>query len=251
MHTVLSFAAFPESKLAYQWDDNYFYVDCSLGCREAVGAKLYINSVNDGTLNTLFLGSLTTDNASVSKSYPLSYLEDGDISPDLVSFFSVCMPDGVMHSSQTAPGFDSSLANAAQVLSSIGGNVDYSREAELCIINITHTLQTLPQAELPVFTEFMWHKIEDIRCTFSLSSIEHIVFDSAFVRAFASSGVWYMACTSSKNIFAVCVVCREDGGNPMSNVSDCVLTADAGGMRYYCVGIGLFDDGQYFCRLKN
>lgn len=251
MQSTVAFDAFPSSELKYRWDDSLFYIDCCLACPDATGGKLYINADSGGERAKLFLGSLATERASVSKSYPMTYLADGGILLDAITCFSVEMPEGEVYLSQRLDAPDPAIAGAVRALSGLSDRVDYREEAAFCIKKISEFIKTLPRAQLPALPKFSWHRVEDVRCTFSLTSFEHIVFDSAFVRAFANGGEWYISQTEDKNIFALCVGCPASYPHPMINVSDCAFFVESAGKKYFCVGIGLFDDGQYFCRLSD
>lgn len=253
MSKTVTFARFPGSVLDYYCDGEFFYINCSLKSPPSSPTKLYLCSSESKNEKTerFFVGTLDNDTTSLAKSYPISFVREKGFNPGDVLSFSLVDSEGATHYCKEFNNVDPAIIGAQSVLDSLKSSRSWGIKPLQCYNRICDAIKDMPEVSLPVFPSFRWHRACDIRLTFSLTSFEHILFDSGFVRAFSHSGFWYIALTGQDRLIAICVKCPPEFANPMTNVSDCMINKKVDGMSYYCVGIGLYDDGQYFCSLKN
>ena len=244
------FEDYPQAFLNSAIKDDKLMIDCTMNSADLTGASLYAHDDSDACL---LLGSLVAENARLKKSYPLSFVTDSGLDPFRIWFFGIVLPNGDQKFSQKRELPDSALTGAHRTLYNLrkdgsGDNGDTAREY---ISKISQKINTFPKKELPTFCGYNWHAVDDIKCTFYVSAFEHIVFDTMFVRAFATAGEWYISETEKENIFAVCIYSHDSLPDPMRCVSDCAVSEKYGSGRYHMVCVGLYDDGQYFCSPEN
>lgn len=213
----------------------------------------------------LCLGSFGKHNGEMhlGKSYPVSYFEANDIFIDDISHFYVSDVDIRNEKERVGEDLDSinsgnntadeALERAKNILNSLPGEMDWHEEAKITRERINSLFDNSFTVEFPEIKGFSWIEINDIRNTFELSILEHIVFNEFFVRAFVKSGKWYFGKSASDGFYAVCIYCNINDPNPMVNALDCVneYCDNAKGVRQIVVGIGIFDDGQYFYKIED
>lgn len=245
----IGFEDFPDAFFQYKYDTDYFYVKCELYAPRLSGGRVYACSGS----NKLCLGTLAESGAllTLDKAYPLTFLRSHEIDTDNLSHFSIELPGCPPANSYLLSAPDPAVSRAQKLLDSMP-HIAHAGIAEENICRIHHTLSALSQHSLPFVSDFTWYIIEDIRQTFSLSSIGHIVFTSAFMQSFAMYGQWFFGVCDTRELFAVCIKSADSLPNPMSNALDCDVTfpADLPNETYHVVGIALYDDGQYFCRVN-
>lgn len=247
MSDILKFDIFPDSHIEFDAENGQFNVECTFGGNDAPVGKLM---VCDDMGTSVVLGSFSSDNSHIKKSYPLSFLADSGLDICRISHFALDIEgrDRIFSGKLDLP--DPAIIGAERVLRSLRSNEDRSDIANECINRISQAIKTFPTKKLPVFDKYHWYVVDTVRCPFLTSAFEHIIFDSVFVRSFALSGEWYISHIDA-NIFAVCIHCPSSMPNPMNNVSDCVVSAEYDNVKYYMAGVGFFENGQYFCKLEN
>lgn len=240
------FEACPDSLFQYKYDDSYFYVKCEIFSQKFTDGNVYAccgsSKLNLGTLK----GSQGL--LSLDKSYPLAYLRSHGIEINNLTHFSLSAPDGFYINSNLLSAPDPAITRAEKLLSSMSRPASPG-EADEHIHQIRQLTLNLPKENLPFLPEYEWYRVSDIKQTFSLSAIEHIVFTPSFMQSFVRSGCWFLGDCSNTNIFALCIATDSSFPNPMENALDCCRTFPTISALYCVVGIGLFEDGQYFCKI--
>ncbi len=242
----VSFEKGSEILFKYKYDDDIFCIKCRLNLPEFDGGSVFACYGSE----RLSLGTLKKDEFAMSleKSYPVSFLRSQGIDPEELTHFAIESQSGVALASFPLKSTDPAIERAEKILESMSSSP--SPDAAEAHINFVHgSAQALSKETLPFLTEFTWHRVDDIKQTFSLSAIEHIVFTPAFMQSFVRSGCWLLGTSEKKNVFAMCIATDSSFPNPMQNALDCCRTFATENALYCVIGIGLYDDGQYFCRL--
>lgn len=246
----IGFEDIPDAFFQYKYDTDYFYVKCELYAPNLSGSRVYVCSGS----NKLSLGTLSESGAllTLDKSYPLTFLRSHEIDAANLSHFSIELPQGSPVNSYPLSSPDPALLRAQKILDSMP-HTEYAGIGEENICRIHRTLSSLNQQSLPFESDFTWYIVDDIKQTFSLSSIRHIVFTPAFMQSFAVYGHWFFGVCDIREIFAVCIKSDDSLPNPMSNALDCDITfpSDLPSEHYHIVGIALYDEGQYFCKINS
>ncbi len=248
-----------DSWVEYAIENDFLSIRCVVNKNNCeVGTSLYIY---DAEGKNLCLGTLSASNEcySISKSYPVSYLHFQGIDTENITGFvlkkdnqnliSTMEQTEIITSSTADESEDPALTRAKNLLSGFGGG-DYSNEAKEYLELITDRLKNYPVKTISLVPGFSWYVINDIKETFQLSGIEHLIFCESFIRFFAKTGEWYMGKGEEQGMFALAIEAESESVNPFSNGADCsrFVSAD-NGTGYWIVGLGLFSDGQYFCRI--
>ncbi|MBR2404138.1 MAG: hypothetical protein IKA95_00560 [Clostridia bacterium] len=242
----VSFEKGSEILFEYKYDDEILCIRCRLNQADFDGAMVYACYGSEKFL----LGTLKKDEFALrfEKSYPMSFLRSHGIKPEALTHFEIQSHSGDVLTSFPLKPTDPAIERAEKILESMSSSP--SPEDAEAHINLVHkSVQALSKEKLPFASEFIWHKVDDIKQTFSLSAIEHIVFTPAFMQSFIKSGCWFLGTGNAKNVFAMCIATDSSLPNPMQNALDCCQSFKAENALYCVIGIGLYDDGQYFCRL--
>lgn len=242
----VSFEKGYEILFEYKYDDDIFCIKCRLNQAKFDGGIVYACHED----KRLSLGTLKKDEFALclEKSYPVSFLRSQGIEPEALTHFAIQSQSGDELTSSPLKSTDPAIERAEKILESMSSSP--SPDAAEAHINLVHkSAQALSKEKLPFLTEFTWHRVDDIKQTFSLSAIEHIVFTPAFMQSFVRSGCWLLGTGDEKNVFAMCIATDSSFPNPMQNALDCCSTFATENALYCVIGIGLYDDGQYFCRI--
>jgi|GEM_PF-6472424 len=242
----VSFEKGYEILFKYKYDDEFFCIKCRLNQAKFDGGTVY--ACHEG--ERLSLGTLKKDEIALclEKSYPVSFLRSQGIDPESLTHFEIESLSGDILASFPLKPTDPAIERAEKILESMSSTP--SPDDAEAHINLVHvTAQELSKEKLPFLTKFTWHRVDDIKQTFSLSAIEHIVFTPAFMQSFVRSGYWLLGTSDAKNVFAMCIATDSSFPNPMQNALDCCRTFATENALYCVIGIGLYDDGQYFCKL--
>lgn len=242
----VSFEKGYEILFEYKYDDEFFCIKCRLNQAKFDGGIVYACRESE----RLSLGTLKKDEFALSleKSYPVSFLRSQGIEPEALTHFAIQSQSGDELTSSPLKSTDPAIERAEKILKSMS-SAPSPDDAEAHINLVHKSAQALSKEKLPFLTEFTWHRVDDIKQTFSLSAIEHIVFTPAFMQSFVRSGCWLLGTGDEKNVFAMCIATDSSFPNPMQNALDCCSTFATENALYCVIGIGLYDDGQYFCRL--
>ncbi|MBQ4526689.1 MAG: hypothetical protein II998_01315 [Clostridia bacterium] len=216
--------------------------------------------------NSLCLGSFAKCDGRLclNKSYPVSYFEANNIFIDDISHFYIsdCVgqndseksDDGhaSVKDTDTYTGYDDALKRAEDILNFMSTGGDFIEESKALKKTIDEKFSKVTSFVFPWLNGFLWIEMNDIRQTFGISALEHVMFNEFFVRAYAKSGRWYLGKASGDGLYAVCIECEKNAPNPMVNALDCAIEhSGLNDSKYFVVGIGLFSDGQYFYKIEN
>jgi len=242
----VSFEKGYEILFEYKYDDDILCVRCRLNQANFDGAMVYACYGS----KRFSLGTLKKDEFALrfEKSYPASFLHSHGIYADAITHFAIQSQNGDELISLPLSSADPAIERAEKILESMSSSPN-PEKAEAHINLVHQSVQALVKEKLPFASEFIWHRVDDIKQTFSLSAIEHIVFTPAFMQSFIKSGCWFLGTGNAKNVFAMCIATDSSLPNPMQNALDCCQSFKAENTLYCVIGIGLYDDGQYFCRL--
>ena len=237
-------------------NSGYVQIECAISQNiYPSGKKLYVIT-NGG--DSLCVGGFSPSGGSLflKKTYSMSYFASNRIYTDDIFGFEVDYEEAENTSLQSAIEKDKDIdytkdfaySRAREVLDSLKSKHDYSFVAGEIRKEISAKLKVYEKTEMNFLKDYIWYEITDIRETFGLSSLEHIIFNEFFVRAYAKSGKWFFGCTNDKGMYAVCISCTTELPNPMANALDCCRVFKNEGTNEICyvVGVGVFDDGQYF-----
>ena len=241
------FENIPELELKYKSDAENFCVVCSCESKSLAGASIFVCS-GDASLN---LGSLSKNEigCGLSKTYPLAYVLSSGIDVANISCFFVEEYLKEKPLPMSTEDDDPSVVRARELLNSFKNFPTNPLECQSHIACVKKTLNNYQKSNLNIMAGFEFYKIDDIKESFSLSSVSHITHTAGFMQCFAVSGCWFFGVCDSKDLFAICIEAYESCSNPMANAMDCVSVIQNGNSVYCIVGIELCDDGQYFCKL--
>ena len=244
MWNNISFKACSDAFFQYKIDGDLFFIKCELYNPSLKGGKVRVHSKS----SECELGSFKSDRGLLllDKTYPVSFLVSNGIEADAITHFSIETSDGNVILSEMPNELINTLENAKNLLDKMKDAPSYEM-AQSIINEIKIKISSFKKETLPFLKDFEWHRVEDIKEVFSLSAIRHIVFSPSFLQSFEKSGFWLMGYRD--NIFAICIKGEKDLPNPMENALDCCVSFEENENLYYAVGLGLFDDGQYFLRL--
>ena len=244
-------------------NSGYVYIKC-IAPKELYSneTRLYVKSFSG---ENLAVGKMSERNGELclEKSYSMSYFASNRIYIDDICGFDT-EPEETEEFLQ-ADGFegeciynrkndyedDSAYNRASGVLNSIKPNRDYSAEAKFARDSISCELKKHKQISFEFSKNYIWYEIDEIYQSFNLTSVEHIIFSEFFVRAYAKSGKWFFGVSSDEGMYAVCAFCPRGMPNPMENALDCFVSFEDKSLNgeYFVVGVGVFDDGQFFYRI--
>ncbi len=229
----------------YKFSDDMFYLKCELYRPDLLGASVWVSFAD----NSLFLGSLKRDKGflTLDKTYPVSFLESNNIEKDSPFSFIIKSDDGHILESVRKEEKDRALKNADDILESLkekSGTIDITPFAE----NIEKRLSRYKKETPFGFREFEWFMIDNITEDFGLSSVSHITQSLSFLKTFSLEEKWFFG-KESINTYAICIKDNPNCPPPMENALDCCVTIESESGKFHIVGIGLFEDGQYFLRL--
>ena len=245
MWNNISFRDCPDAFFQYKFDTDMFFIKCEMYQPSLSGGSV---CVHIGDVRCV-LGSLKNDKGLLflDRIYPLSFLSSNGIDKDAITHFSVETSDGTTITSYSLGDIKSSLDSARKLLDNM--KAPLCEDAEKIANATRQKISFLPKVSLPFLPDFKWHMVDNTQETFSLSAIWHIISSSSFLQSFENTHLWFIGYREDDNIFSVCMKTGVYLPNPMENALDCCVSFDDEGERYYAVGIGLFDDGQYFVRL--
>ncbi len=246
MWNNVSFISCPDAFFEYKFDGDMFMINCELYSAHLTGGKVRVHA--DGAVCEL--GSLKYDRGLLllERTYPISFLRSNGIETEKITHFSIEASDGEIIASYPLGTLGNTLDDAQKLLDKMKAP-SVGEDSKIIAQEIRQKIKKLKKETLPFMPDFVWHRVDDIHETFSLSAIRHIVSDSSFVHCFKESGFWLVGYMQGEDIFAVCIKGEDSLQNPMENALDCCVGFEAEGKTYYVVGIGLFDDGQYFVRV--
>lgn len=247
------------SWVEYDFENDFLNIDCVVNINKSEkGASLFLVDNNGTTLN---LGTLSVSDkcSSLSKSYPLSYLRFQEIDYENIKGFEIDKDEKLILSTfeqnvktsiaSTDESEDPALVRAKEILGGLG-SADYSCEANEYISSVNKRINSYCEKNITEIPGFKWYIIDDIKETFNLTSVEHLIFCENFVRLFAKNGEWYFGVGEKPGVYALCIKSCSKTVIPFQNASDCTKFIPVDEFcGYWIVGIGLFSDGQYFCRL--
>jgi len=230
----------------YKFDGDMFMIKCELYSQFFCGGRVCVH----GSDKMCELGSLKYDKGLLllERTYPVSFLNSHGIEKEALTHFSIETSDGGVISSYPLGDFGSTLDKAQKLLDDMKVPVleenagDFVRET-------IEKIKRHTKENLPFLPEFEWYRVENEKETFSVSSIGHIISSYQFLQCFERFGFWYIGYKNDDSIFAVCINGGSYLPNPMENAIDCCVSFETDTEKYFVVGIGLFDDGQYFVRL--
>lgn len=246
MWNNISFKSCSDAFFQYKIEDDMFLIKCELYSPSLTGGKVYAHSGD----TRCCLGSLKYDKGLLllDRTYPISFLISNGIQKDAITHFSIETSGGDIISSYPLDSFGNTLDEAQKLLDKMK-DAPAKDKAQQVSDEIKQKIRTLKKEALPFLPDFEWHRVDDINDAFSLSAIRHIVFSPPFIQSFENSLYWLFGYNEKENIFAVCIKSKSFLPNPMENALDCCVSFDTEKEKYYVVGIGLYDDGQYFVRL--
>lgn len=247
------------AEITYSYDDDTFSVSCTFDkTLISDNSKLYVYSYFSERENELPIGTLSASvgKYTLSKSYTRSYMSSHKINCSAISHFSVVSPDGRIYKAycvkdkcDAAPE-DSAITNAREKLMSLRtGRADSDGEKK-AILYITGRLTNYNRSDDKISDGYTWYEISDIKENFNLSSIRHLIYCRGFLNSFVKFGKWYFGISSDKHLYAVAARNLNDYGIVFENASDCVRIFGSDDKKYSAVGIGLFEDGQYFYKIE-
>lgn len=247
------------AEITYSYDDDNFSVSCTFDkTLISDNSKLYVYSYFSERENELPIGTLSVsfDKYTLSKSYTRSYVSSHKIDCSAISHFSVVSPDGRIYKAycvkdkfDAAPE-DSAITNAREKLMSLkNGRMDAEGEKR-AISNIAGRLANYDRSSDKISDGYTWYEISDIKENFNLSSIKHLIYCRGFMNGFVKFGKWYFGISPDEHLYAVAVRNLNDNGIVFENASDCVCIFGSDEIKYSAVGIGLFEDGQYFYKIE-
>ncbi|MBE7050800.1 MAG: hypothetical protein E7394_08600 [Ruminococcaceae bacterium] len=229
----------------YEIDDGNFKTDFFVPGYDLKNEKVYLKSTDKKSVGVC-LGTLSERKGGccLLKSYPVSFLETNGVNLSKEFLISVKNEEPKVLS-------DPAIERAQNILDN---HPSGKEEKELSSIHrkvLKETLSGFEKADLPFLKEFTFHKIDNIKHPFNLSSIDHIVLTKEFVSAFVKRGVWYMGEKEDCQIFPLVIARFKDEPDPMMIVSDSYGTYEdkESGLIYHITGIGVLEDGQYFCKI--
>ncbi len=246
MWNNISFRSCLDAFFQYKIEDDMFLIKCELYCPSLTGGKVYAH--NDDT--KCCLGSLKYDKGLLllDRTYPMSFLISNGIQKDEITHFSIETSGGDVITSYPLNSVGNTLDEAQKLLDKMKDAPSKDKAREISN-EIKQKICTLKKDALPFLPEFEWYRVEDRKEGFSSSAIRHIVFSPQFMQCFEFSGCWFIGYSEKNNVFALSIKGNSYLPNPMENALDCCVSFDAEKEKYYVVGIGLYDDGQYFVRL--
>ncbi len=246
MWNNISFKSCSDAFFQYKIEDDMFLINCELYNPSLTGGKVYAHNGD----TKCCLGSLKYDKGLLllDRTYPISFLNSNGIQKDEITHFSIETSIGDNILSYPLDSAGNTLDEAQKLLDKMKDTPSKNKARE--ISNETkEKICTLKKETLPFLPDFEWYRVENTREAFSLSAIRHIVSSPSFMRSFENSRCWFIGYSEKNNVFAVCIKSKSFLPNPMENALDCCVSFDAHEETYYVVGIGLYDDGQYFVRL--
>ena len=229
----------------YKIEDGYFYADFFVKGYDLKNKKVYLKSI-DKEDDGVCLGTLSEGKGGcyLSKSYPLSFLEmnGADLSEKIVVSVNKNKEDFAT---------DPALKRAEDLLNNHPCDETHKKLSKNYCEIIRKNLQNFGKVSLPFLKGYSFHKIDNIKHPFLLSAIDHVVFTKEFVSVFAKRGEWYVGENEDSRIFPLVIGRYETEPDPMPLVSDSYITYSdvESGLIYHIIGIGVFDDGQYFCKI--
>ena len=246
MWNNISFKSCSDAFFQYKFEDDMFLIKCELYCPSLTGGKVYAHNGD----TKCCLGSLKYDKGLLllDRTYPISFLNSNGIQKDELTHFSIETSGGDIILSYPVNSVGNTLDEAQKLLDKMKDAPSKDKAREITN-GIKEKICTLKKETLPFLPDFEWYRVENTRETFSLSAIRHIVFSPPFMQNFEISGCWFIGYNEKNNIFALSIKSKASLTNPMENALDCCVSFDGEGEKYYVVGIGLYDDGQYFVRL--
>ena len=246
MWNNVNFSSCSDAFFQYKFDDDMFFIKCELYSPILTGGKVSVHSDN----SICELGSLKYDGTLLvlDRTYPVSFLLSNGIDKEAITHFSIETSDGNVFLSYPLSGHDVVLDNAQKLLNEMKG-LAKKEDAKKFSDQTRERIKKLKITTLPFLPEFEWHIVEDEKESFLSSAIRHIVMAPQFLLSFEKTGFWIIGFKQDDDIFAVCIKGEPHLPNPMENAMDCCVSFEEADKKYYVVGIGFFDDGQYFVRL--
>ncbi len=236
-----------DGEFLYELEDGHFQTDFFVRGNELKNRKVYIKSIDEEN-EGVCLGTLSEGKGGcyLSKSYPVSFLEMNGA--DFSKKFVICLKkdaDDVL--------LDPAVTRAKDLLN----NHPIDEKGKELSKNhqkiMRKELRNFEKVSLPFLKDYTFYKIDNIKHPFPLSSIDHVVFTKEFVSVFVKRGEWYIGEREDSEIFPLVIGKYESEPDPMPLVSDsyCRYNDRDSGLIYHIIGIGVFDDGQYFCKIPH
>lgn len=245
------------SEIKYSYEDDNFIVECAIE-KECLSecSKLFVYSYSDMNENKLLLGTLieSDDMYVLSKSYSEQYMLSHGIECNKISHFAVTSPDGKILKSYVEPSKDTrifedrSIENAKKALITVRDKNISCLDAKHAFENLVLQCSKYKNYPENIYGKYSWYVIDDIKENFGLSSVKHLIYCQSFMNNYIKYGKWYFGIKDNTRFCAAAAECG--GGTVFENALDCTSYTECGGKTYCVVGIGLFDDGQYFYKIK-
>lgn len=233
-----------DGEFLYKLEEGHFQTDFFVKGYDLKNKKVYLKP-EDGNSDGVCLGTLSEcrNGCHLSKSYPTSFLEMNGV--DFSKNFVISVKEVEENIFN-----DPSVKRAHDLLNNhpcSEKEVELSKDAKKIM---RKKLRDFEMVSLPFLKNYKFYRIDNIKHPFPLSSIDHVVFTKEFVSVFAKRGEWYVGENKDSEIFPLVIAKSENESDPMPLVSDSYAIYDdkETGLIYYIIGIGAFDDGQYFCK---